>query len=89
MVRPKKKHLKHLKNKTVEAFVKWMEGCVRNKRITVYLVSLVGLVLGIVGIYQINISGSLIEDMPKNAPFLKTFSFMIKVLMGLYPWKFG
>ena len=85
MVRPNKKHLKHLKNKTVESFVKWMEGCVRNKRITVYLTSLIGLVLGIVGIYQINISGSLIEDMPKNAPFFKDIEFYDQSFNGIVP----
>jgi len=85
MVRPKQKHLKHLKNKTIEAFVKWMEFCVRHKRINVYIISLLGLVLGIVGIYQINISGSLIEDMPKKAAFFKDIEFYDQSFNGIVP----
>ena len=75
MAHPNKKHLKHLKNKVVDFFVSWMEQKVRKKRINVYLVSLLGLILGITGIYQIKISGSIIEDMPKNAGFFKDILF--------------
>lgn len=85
MVRPKKKHLKHLQNKTIERFVKWMEHCVRNKRINVYIISLIGLILGIVGIYQIKISGSLIEDMPKKAAFFKDIEFYDQSFNGIVP----
>lgn len=66
MSRPSKKHLKHLKSHYLKTFVKWMENKVRYKRINVYVISLIGLIMGIIGIYQINISGSIIEDMPKK-----------------------
>ena len=58
------------------------EDC-ESKRVNVYLFSLLGLVIGITGIYQIKISRSLIEDMPKKAEFLKIFYFLIKTLMEL------
>lgn len=82
---PKKKHLKHLKNKSIDYFVKWMENKVREKRINVYIVSILGLVIGIIGIYQIKISGSIIEDMPKSAPFFKDISFFDKSFNGIVP----
>ena len=85
MPRPNKKHLKHLKNKAVDFFVSWMEHKVRRKRINVYLVSLFGLILGIIGIYQIKISGSIIEDMPKNADFFKDILFLMITLTELSP----
>ena len=88
MALPNKKHLKHLKNKTVDFFVSWMEKTVRVKRVNVYLFSLLGLVIGITGIYQIKISGSLIEDMPKKAEFFKDILFFDKNFNGIVPLEF-
>ena len=82
---PKKKHLKHLKNKSIDYFVKWMEDKVRKKRINVYIVSLLGLIIGIIGIYQIKISGSIIEDMPKSAPFFEDIRFFDESFNGIVP----
>ena len=82
---PKKKHLKHLKNKSIDYFVRWMENKVRKKRVNVYIVSLIGLIIGITGIYQIKISGSLIEDMPKSADFFQDIRFFDKSFNGIVP----
>jgi predicted RND superfamily exporter protein len=82
---PKTKHLKHLNKKWVDAFVSWMEGIVRHRRITVYIVSISLLVLSIIGIYQIRISGSPIEDMPKNAEFFHDIRFFEKEFKGIMP----
>ena len=82
---PKKKHLKHLKNKSIDFFVSWMENKVRKKRVNVYVVSLIGLIVGITGIYQIKISGSLIEDMPKSADFFQDIRFFDQSFNGIVP----
>ena len=85
MPSPKMKHLKHLKNKSVGWFVNWMEDKVKRKRINVYIVSLLGLIIGITGIYQIKISGSLIEDMPKKASFFEDIRFFDDNFNGIVP----
>ncbi|MDV7139937.1 efflux RND transporter permease subunit [Maribacter sp. TH_r10] len=82
---PKTKHLKHLNKKWIDAFVNWMEHIVRNKRITVYVTSIVLLVVSIIGIYQIEISGSPIEDMPKKAGFFKDIRFFEQEFDGIMP----
>ena len=82
---PKTKHLKHLNKKWIDAFVSWMEGIVRNKRVAVYIVSIALLVFSIIGIYQIDISGSPIEDMPKNAEFFKDIRFFEEEFDGIMP----
>ena len=82
---PKKKHLKHLKNKSIDFFVSWMENKVRKKRVNVYIFSLIGLIVGITGIYQIKISGSLIEDMPKSADFFQDIRFFDQSFNGIVP----
>lgn len=85
MPSPKKKHLKHLKSKSIGWFVNWMEDKVKKKRINVYIVSLIGLIIGIIGIFQIKISGSLIEDMPKKASFFKDIRFFDDNFNGIVP----
>ena len=82
---PKTKHLKHLNKKWIDAFVSWMERIVRHRRISVYIVSIALLVISIIGIYQIKISGSPIEDMPKNAEFFNDIRFFEKEFKGIMP----
>jgi len=82
---PKTRHLKHLNKKWIDAFVNKMEHIVRNKRIAVYIVTLILLIASIIGIYQINISGSPIEDMPKNAQFFKDIRFFEAEFDGIMP----
>ena len=66
---PKTKHLKHLNKRWIDAFVNWTVRVVKEQRIAIYTTSIVLLVLSIIGIYQIEVSGSPIEDMPKNEQF--------------------
>ncbi|WP_086477675.1 efflux RND transporter permease subunit [Arenibacter amylolyticus] len=82
---PKSKHLKHLNTKWIETFVNWMERIVRERRIAVYIVSISLLVASIIGIYQIEISGSPIEDMPKKAKFFKDIKFFEQEFDGIMP----
>ena len=82
---PKTKHLKHLNKRWIDTFVNWMERIVRESRISVYIVSIILLVVSIIGIYQIDISGSPIEDMPKNAGFFKDIRFFEQEFDGIMP----
>jgi len=82
---PKKKHLNHLEKKWIDNVVKWMENMVRNKRITVYISTVIIIIGGIVGMYQIRISGSLIEDMPKGRQFYKDIKFFEQEFGGIMP----
>ena len=82
---PKTKHLKHLNKKWIDGFVNKMEHIVREKRISVYITSIVLLVVSIIGIYQIEISGSPIEDMPKKADFFQDIRFFEKEFDGIMP----
>ena len=82
---PKTKHLKHLNKKWIDAFVNWTVRVGRDKRITIYVTSIALLVLSIIGIYQINISGSIIEDMPKNEQFFKDIRFFEEEFDGIMP----
>lgn len=82
---PKTKHLKHLNKRWIGGFVGWMENTVRNHRIAVFIVSLIALIASIIGIYQIRISGSLIEDMPQGAAFFDDIRFFEEEFDGIMP----
>lgn len=82
---PKDKHLKHLNKTWINKFVHWIERMVRDRRITIYIVAVLLLCASIIGIFQIKISGSLIEDMPKNTGFFDDIRFFEKEYEGIMP----
>ncbi|WP_027137812.1 efflux RND transporter permease subunit [Gaetbulibacter saemankumensis] len=82
---PKNRHLKHLNKRWIGGFVNWMERMVKHQHIAIYSVSLILLIASIIGIYQIKISGSLIEDMPQNTEFFRDIRFFEKEFNGIMP----
>ncbi|GAA0871515.1 MMPL family transporter [Gangjinia marincola] len=85
MQHPKPKHLKHLGKTWLDSFVRWMEQKVRFHRITIYLTSVGLLIVSIIGIYQIKVSGSILDDMPKNTTFFKDIRFFEEEFDGILP----
>jgi len=82
---PKYKHLKHLNKNWVGKLVNWLTHMVRHHRFAIYTTTVVLLCLSIVGIYNIKISGSVIDDMPRNAEFFKDIRFFEKEYGGIMP----
>ncbi|MDT0675151.1 efflux RND transporter permease subunit [Autumnicola musiva] len=82
---PKEKHLKHLNKRWIGAFVGWMEKMVRHRRISIYIASVTLLALSIIGIYNIKVSGSLLEDMPQDAEFFHDIEFFEEKFDGIMP----
>ena len=82
---PKDRHLEHLNKRWIGGFVNWMERMVKQKRIAIYITSVVLLVVSIIGIYQIKISGSLIEDMPQESEFVNDIRFFEDEFNGIMP----
>lgn len=85
MAVPKYKHLKHLNKQWIGSFVNWMQRMVKEHRIAIFIVSIALLCVSIIGIFNIKISGSLIEDMPKNTDFFKDIRFFEKEYEGIMP----
>ena len=85
MAVPKNKHLNHLNKRWINRFVDWMENKVRHNRIAIYIISIGLLCVSIIGIYNIKISGSLVEDMPKKTEFFKSIRFFEKEYKGIMP----
>ncbi|MCH2490338.1 MAG: efflux RND transporter permease subunit [Flavobacteriales bacterium] len=85
MAIPKYKHLKHLNKNWISKFVNWMERMVKEHRIAIYIASVFVLCASIIGIYNIRISGSIIEDMPKKAEFFQDIRFFEQEYEGIMP----
>jgi predicted RND superfamily exporter protein len=82
---PKERHLQHLGKTWINKFVNWNERMVKRQRIPIYITSVVVLILSFIGIYQIKVSGSLIEDMPKGMQFYKDIKFFEESFDGIMP----
>jgi predicted RND superfamily exporter protein len=82
---PQERHLEHLNKRWIGGFVNWTERMVREQKIAIYATSLILIIGSIVGMYQIKISGSLIEDMPKEEAFFKDIRFFEEEFDGIMP----
>ena len=82
---PKQKHLAHLNRNWMNGFIDWMEKVVRQQRIVVYFASVVALMMSIIGIYQIKLSGTIIDDLPKKANFYQDILFFESQMSGVMP----
>lgn len=85
MAIPKYKHLKHLNKRWIGTMTSWMERMVKRHRVAIYAISVILLAASIIGIYKIEISGSIIEDMPEGEPFFTDIRFFEKEYDGLMP----
>src|SRR5699024_8510832 len=82
---PKKKHLKHHQKRWTNRFVNLVAYMVRKQRITIFFTAIGLLIFGIIGIYKINISGSLLEDMPQKSEFFEDIRYFEKEFEGIMP----
>ena len=85
MPTPKSKHLKHLDKKWMENIIKRMQYWVIHQRKGVYGVALAVLILAIVGMFQMKVAGSLLEDIPQNRQFYKDIVFFEDEFDGIMP----
>lgn len=82
---PNARHLKHLDSQSVGSFMDWILRNIRDSRLTIYMISILLLVISIIGMYKIRVSGSLIEDMPKKEAFFADILFFEKEFDGVMP----
>ena len=82
---PKDRHIRHLERGSVQGFMTWVLNTVKYNRFSIYVVAVSLLVISIIGIYEMRISGSLIEDMPKNTPFFRDIEFFEEEFDGVMP----
>lgn len=82
---PKERHLKHLEKTYINILINQFEQWIRYKRVTIFSVTVAVLVISVIGITQINVLGSMIEDMPKKTAFYEDIKFYEKEFNGIMP----
>tara|TARA_Y100001934_G_scaffold156211_1_gene187058 strand:- start:3 stop:2420 length:2418 start_codon:yes stop_codon:yes gene_type:complete len=82
---PDSKHLEHLNKKWINYLFDWMVFTVKTKKIEIYTLAIIALAVSIIGIYKIEISGSLIDDMPRNTEFFDDIMFYEEEFNGILP----
>ena len=82
---PEEKHLEHLNRTWINSLGDWIEKTVKKSKINIYITSVLLLVTSIIGIYQIRISGSIIDDMPQKADWFDDIMFYEKEFNGIMP----
>ncbi len=82
---PIARHLGHLERESLTTFLQWIIRTVKYNRLGVYITAICLMVFGIVGIGKIKVSGSIIEDMPKNTAFYDDIRFFEKEFDGVMP----
>lgn len=82
---PEEKHLEHLNRTWINSLGDWIEKTVKKSKINIYIISVLLLVASIIGIYQIRISGSIIDDMPQKADWFDDIMFYEKEFNGIMP----
>jgi len=83
--KPDEKHLEHQNKKWITTLLTWMVSVVKTKKIEVYIISVIMLAVSIIGIYKIEISGSFIDDMPRNTEFFDDILYYEKEFNGILP----
>jgi predicted RND superfamily exporter protein len=82
---PIPRHLGHLEREYLTSFMDWILRTVKYNRVGVYITTILLLIFGIIGIYEMRISGSIIEDMPKKTAFFDDIRFFEKEFDGVMP----
>lgn len=82
---PREKHLEHLNRRWVSGLTAWIEKMVKHHRIAIYITAICLLILSMIGLNMIKITGSLLEDMPKQANFFKDIEFFEEEFDGVMP----
>lgn len=82
---PKEKHLEHLERNYLVGFRDWIIKQVKYHNVKVYSAAIIILILGIIGVYEMKISGSVLEDMPKGTAFFDDIRFFEREFNGVLP----
>ncbi len=82
---PKSRHLKHLDKKWTHGIIEWIKKIIQNNRPAIYGISIFLLIFSIIGVFQMKISGSIIDDMPKSAKFYKDIKYFENEYEGVMP----
>ncbi|MFN5183822.1 MAG: efflux RND transporter permease subunit [Bacteroidota bacterium] len=85
--RPKAKHMKHLEGKKINRILEIVDMLVQNKRKEIYIFTAALTLIGIFGMFKINLIGYVVDDLPKKDPVYTDLHFFENRFNGVLPYE--
>ena len=82
---PKARHYKHFDVRWLQGMLNFLVNVVTNHRPKVYIGTVVIIVLGIIGIFQLRVTGSITEDLRAGDPLYEDIKFIEEKFEGVVP----
>jgi len=84
---PKIRHLKHLERKGLHSVVDKLMSLVLFSRTKVYIVTVIIVIIGVYGMFQVKTTGNVVDDIPQDGKMYKDMMFLEKQFKGILPFE--
>ncbi len=84
---PSVKNVEHLDNKIIGKIIARIEHIVQNKRKWVYVVLVISVVIGVIGVTKLRTTGNIVDDIPKRDPMFVDLTFFETNFKGIMPFE--
>lgn len=84
---PELRHTKHLDNKYTTRIIEKVVYLVQNHRRAIYIATLIGIVLAVVGVSRLKTTGNVVDDIPQGHPMYVDLLFFEEEFKGILPFE--
>lgn len=84
---PSVKHMRHLEGKRIRKVLEWVDYIVHHRRNAIYMVITAVTLLCVYGMTRIDVTGYVVDDLPKNNPVYTDMHFFEKNFKGVLPFE--
>jgi hypothetical protein len=84
---PKSKHTKHLDAKRLNKVLDYCNYLIYNKRKSIYIITIVLVVVSLIGSFQVKNLGYVVDDLPETDPVFMDLKFFERNLKGTLPFE--
>ena len=84
---PKNKHTKHLDAKRLNKVLDYCNFLIYNKRKSIYIVTIVLVVVSLIGSFRVKHLGDVVDDLPETDPVFMDLKFFERNLKGTLPFE--
>jgi len=82
---PKSRHTKHMDRSLVSRIISWVVGIVQSRRRLIYILTVLLLAAGIVGVIRLETTGNIVDDISKKDKLYKDLMFFEEHFKGVMP----
>jgi predicted RND superfamily exporter protein len=82
---PKARHYSHFEKNWLQGMINWLTNAITQHRKAIYLSTVAAVITGIVGIFQIRVTGNLTGDLEKSDPVYTDIKFIEEKFHGVVP----